>query len=86
MGEQRQIFRVVEEREITPPRRIERPHIPDFRVEVDITGWCRAHSLGHGAQGKGASTLKKARMFHRILTEGDLASANDAKRRAETSP
>ena len=38
MGEERQIFRVVEKREIPPSRRIQRPHILDFRLEVDLAG------------------------------------------------
>jgi hypothetical protein len=86
MSEQGEIFRVVEERQVSLPRYVEGPHILDFRLKIDLPGRGCSRSLGHGAQGKGASTLKKAWMFHRIFTEGTPVSANDAKRSAETRP
>ena len=70
VGEQREIFRVVEERQISSPRGVERPDILDLGVKIDVAGGSCTRGLHQGAQGKWACTLKKARMFHRKFTAG----------------
>ena len=70
VGKEREIFRVVEERQVPLPRGIERAHILDLSVEIGVAGRRRAGGLAHGAQGKWASTLEKAWMFHRVSPKG----------------
>src|SRR6476646_11846712 len=70
VGEQREIFRIVEERQISSHRGVERPDILDLGVKIDVAGESCTRGLHQGAQGKWARTLKKARMVHRVFTAG----------------
>ena len=65
-GEEREIFRIIEERDVPSLGDIERSHIADRSVGIGTIGETGSGHLAQGAQGKWASTLEKAGMFHLI--------------------
>ncbi len=81
LGEQRQIFRIVEEGEVPFACGIEGFHVLDGRIEIDVAGGRGAGGINHGAQREGAGALEKAWMFHQILTRQEIASPSNGAAR-----
>ena len=78
-GEERQIFWVIEKREIPSGRAIQRPHVPDRKTEIRAICRLDVSGLGDSPQGKGAGALEETWMFHQILTGSRRDMGHDAK-------
>jgi hypothetical protein len=78
-GEQWQVFRIVEKREIAAARTVERPDIFDGLTEIGAIARRSAGGLGDSRQGKRPCPLEETWMFHQILSGERRDTSHDAK-------